>query len=196
MQYRYSSWLSSGLAARKKGNAGSNPGCEWAISTVPDEFLYVCFDFFLLYFLFCPVIFSIVSSYPWVSSNFHCAYPWRANMAMKLWKDFTYAMNVAGSCHSDLFVLKPPGWYKLFALQIIHDINCLHTRVCGDFLEHVLELLSSCSGDTLDHVKQSILHGGKALDALVPAIINTIVETLVEKSGEVSFYVLIKDYSC
>ncbi|KAL6175031.1 hypothetical protein ACLB2K_051674 [Fragaria x ananassa] len=104
---RYSSWLSYGLAARKKGNAGSNPGCEWAISTVPDEFLY-----------------------------------------------------------------------------IIHDINCLHTRVCGDFLEHVLELLSSCSGDTLDHVKQSILHGGKALDALVPAIINTIVETLVEKSGE------------
>lgn len=58
MQYRYSSWLSSGLAARKKGNAGSNPGCEWAISTVPDEFLYVCFEFFLLYFLFCPVIFS------------------------------------------------------------------------------------------------------------------------------------------
>ncbi|XP_062029511.1 conserved oligomeric Golgi complex subunit 2 [Rosa rugosa] len=104
---RYSSWLSSGLAARKRGNTSSNPGCEWAISTVPDEFIY-----------------------------------------------------------------------------IIHDINCLHTRVCGDFLEHVLELLSSCSGDILDHVKQSILHGGKALDALVPAIINTIVETLVEKSVE------------
>ncbi|PRQ17006.1 putative COG complex component, COG2, oligomeric Golgi complex, subunit 2 [Rosa chinensis] len=104
---RYSSWLSSGLAARKRGNTGSNPGCEWAISTVPDEFIY-----------------------------------------------------------------------------IIHDINCLHTRVCGDFLEHVLELLSSCSADILDHVKQSILHGGKALDALVPAIINTIVETLVEKSVE------------
>lgn len=75
----------------------------------------------------------------------------------------------------------------MLALQIIHDINCLHTRVCGDFLEHVLELLSSCSGDILDLVKHSILHGGKALNDLVPAIINTIVETLVEKSVEVSF---------
>ncbi|CAL5440780.1 unnamed protein product [Camellia sinensis] len=35
---RYSNWLSSGLAARKAGNEGSNPGSEWAISAVPDDF--------------------------------------------------------------------------------------------------------------------------------------------------------------
>ncbi|KAA3476168.1 conserved oligomeric Golgi complex subunit 2 [Gossypium australe] len=39
---RYSNWLSSGLAARKKGSAGSNPGCEWALSAAPDDFVYVC----------------------------------------------------------------------------------------------------------------------------------------------------------
>ncbi|KAJ0013349.1 hypothetical protein Pint_21672 [Pistacia integerrima] len=40
-QGKYSNWLSSGLAARKSGSAGSNPGCEWAISAAPDDFIYV-----------------------------------------------------------------------------------------------------------------------------------------------------------
>lgn len=38
---RYSNWLSSGLAARKMGNASSNSGAEWAVSAVPDDFVYV-----------------------------------------------------------------------------------------------------------------------------------------------------------
>lgn len=72
-------------------------------------------------------------------------------------------------------------------MQIIHDLNCLATEVCGDYLQHVLQLLSSCSSDVLDLVKQSILQSGKSLTDLVPLVINTIVETLVEKSVEVSF---------
>ncbi|KAF5743699.1 conserved oligomeric Golgi complex subunit 2 isoform X2 [Tripterygium wilfordii] len=104
---RYSNWLSSGLAARKTGNAGSNPGGEWANSAVPEDFIY-----------------------------------------------------------------------------IIHDINCLTTEVCGDYLGHVLQLLSACSLDVLDLVKQSILQGGKALHALVPLAVKIIIEALVEKSAE------------
>ena len=72
-------------------------------------------------------------------------------------------------------------------LQIIHDINLLATEVCGDYVHQVVQLLSSCSGDSLDPVKQSILQAGKSLNDLVPLVINTIVETLVEKSVEVSF---------
>ncbi|KAK4568991.1 hypothetical protein RGQ29_004410 [Quercus rubra] len=41
---RYSNWLSSGLAARKKGNAVSSSGCEWAVSAVPEDFIYIIHD--------------------------------------------------------------------------------------------------------------------------------------------------------
>jgi hypothetical protein len=58
-------------------------------------------------------------------------------------------------------------------------------EVCGGYLERVLELLSSCSADVLDSVKQSILQGGRSLMELVPLVINTIIEALVEKSVEV-----------
>lgn len=70
--------------------------------------------------------------------------------------------------------------------QIIHDINCLAMEVCGGYLEHVLQILSSCSADVLDLVKQSISQGGKSLNDLIPKVINTIIEILVEKSDEVS----------
>ncbi|XP_044486987.1 conserved oligomeric Golgi complex subunit 2 [Mangifera indica] len=104
---RYSNWLSSGLAARKSGSVGSNPGCEWAISAATDDFIYV-----------------------------------------------------------------------------IHDITCLATEVSGDYLDHVLQLLSSCSSEVLDLVKQSILDGGKSLSSTLPSVINTIIEGLVEKAVE------------
>ncbi|KAK6924690.1 COG complex component, COG2, C-terminal [Dillenia turbinata] len=41
---RYSNWLSSGLAARKSGSTSPQPGSEWAISAVPDDFVYVIYD--------------------------------------------------------------------------------------------------------------------------------------------------------
>ncbi|KAJ4838487.1 Conserved oligomeric Golgi complex subunit 2 [Turnera subulata] len=45
---RFSNWISSGMAARKKGNAGSNSGCEWAISAAPDDFVFIIHDINLL----------------------------------------------------------------------------------------------------------------------------------------------------
>ncbi|GER31966.1 conserved oligomeric Golgi complex subunit [Striga asiatica] len=104
---RYSNWLSAGLNARKAGNATATSGSEWAISTAPDDFLY-----------------------------------------------------------------------------IIHDINFLVEEICGDYLEHVLGLLEQCSPEVLDLVKQSILQGGNSLKVIQPRAINSIVESLVEKSLE------------
>ncbi|XP_019171329.1 PREDICTED: conserved oligomeric Golgi complex subunit 2 [Ipomoea nil] len=41
---RYSSWLSAGLAARKAGNSSPSPGCEWAISSASDDFVFIIHD--------------------------------------------------------------------------------------------------------------------------------------------------------
>lgn len=71
-------------------------------------------------------------------------------------------------------------------MQVIHDITCLATEVSGDYLDHVLWLLSSCSTEVLDLVKQSVLDGGKSLSTTLPLVINTIIEGLVEKAVEVS----------
>lgn len=70
-------------------------------------------------------------------------------------------------------------------MQIIHGITCLATEVCGDYLDHALQCLSSCSADTLDLVKQSILQGGESLDDISPLAINAIIEILVDKAVEV-----------
>lgn len=85
---------------------------------------------------------------------------------------------IVGDPHADRFF-----WLS----QIIHDINCLAMEVSGDYLEHVLQNLSSCSADVHDLVKQSISQGGKSLNDLIPLVINTIVDTLVEKSDEVRY---------
>lgn len=71
-------------------------------------------------------------------------------------------------------------------MQVIHDVNCLAEEVCGNYLDHVVELLKSCSPEVLNLVKQSILQGGKSLKDLVPQVINSITETVVEKSVDVS----------
>ncbi|KAK7265566.1 hypothetical protein RJT34_33187 [Clitoria ternatea] len=104
---RYSNWLSSGLTARKNHNTSTSPGCEWAVSAVIDDFIFV-----------------------------------------------------------------------------IHDIRCLEEQVHGDYLQHVLQLLSSCSPDILESVRQSILQGSQSLKSLEPFVIKTVVESLVEKSVE------------
>lgn len=104
---RYSTWLSSGLDARRVGSAGSNPGTEWALSAVPEDFIYV-----------------------------------------------------------------------------LHDISFLVTELSGDYLRSVLQLLSSCSTEILDLVKQSILQGGESLKTVVPQIMKTMTDSLVEKSVE------------
>lgn len=72
-------------------------------------------------------------------------------------------------------------------LQIIHDLNCLADRICGNFLGNVVELLSSSSSEVLDLVQQSILEGGASLKDLIPKVISSIIQTVVEKSVEVSY---------
>ncbi|XP_010536632.1 PREDICTED: conserved oligomeric Golgi complex subunit 2 [Tarenaya hassleriana] len=104
---RYSNWLSSALTTRKMGNANPIPGCEWAVSATPDDFVYV-----------------------------------------------------------------------------IHDINCLASEVCGNYIGHVMQLLSSCSTEVLDLVRQSILHGGESLKNVLPSVSSTIIEVIVDKSVE------------
>ncbi|QCD81158.1 conserved oligomeric Golgi complex subunit 2 [Vigna unguiculata] len=104
---RYSSWLSSGLTARKNHNTSTGPGCEWAVSAVIDDFILV-----------------------------------------------------------------------------IHDIRYLEEQVRGDYLQHVLQLLSSCSPDVLESIRQSILLGGQSLKSIEPLVIKAVVESLVEKSVE------------
>lgn len=70
-------------------------------------------------------------------------------------------------------------------LQIIHDLDHLAAEVCGNYIGHVFKILNSCSPQVLDLVKNSILQGGKTLKDLVPSVIDSIIETLVEKSNEV-----------
>lgn len=59
-------------------------------------------------------------------------------------------------------------------------------EVSGDYVGHVMKLLSSCPSEVLDPVKQSILQSAKSLENMVPPVIKSIVDVLVEKSVEVS----------
>lgn len=69
-------------------------------------------------------------------------------------------------------------------ILVIHDIRCLVELVRGDYLQHVLQLLSSCSPDVLESVRQSILQGAQSLKSIEPLVIKAVVESLVEKSVE------------
>ncbi|CAI9280512.1 unnamed protein product [Lactuca saligna] len=69
-------------------------------------------------------------------------------------------------------------------VYIIHDLDHLATEICGKYIEHVLKILNSCSTQVVDTVKNSILQGGQSLKDLVPSVIDSIIETLVEKSNE------------
>lgn len=71
---------------------------------------------------------------------------------------------------------------------MIHDLDHLAAEVCGNYIGQVFEILNSCSTEeVLDHVKHSILQGGKSLKDLIPSVIDSIIETLVEKSTEVYY---------
>ncbi|KAJ7945719.1 Conserved oligomeric Golgi complex subunit 2 [Quillaja saponaria] len=69
-------------------------------------------------------------------------------------------------------------------ILIIHDIKYIGMEVCGEYMQYVLQLLSSCSADVLDSVKQSILQGGQSLNNLIPRVNDAVIESLVEKSVE------------
>jgi hypothetical protein len=61
----------------------------------------------------------------------------------------------------------------------------LEEHVRGDYLQHVVQALSSCSPDVLESVRQSVLQSSQSLKSLEPLVIKTVVESLVEKSVEV-----------
>ncbi|KAL2934538.1 Conserved oligomeric Golgi complex subunit 2 [Bienertia sinuspersici] len=69
-------------------------------------------------------------------------------------------------------------------IYVIHDIKLLVDEVCGDYVGHVMELLSSCPSEVLDPVKQSILQSAKSLEDMTPPVIKLIIDVLVEKSVE------------
>lgn len=71
-------------------------------------------------------------------------------------------------------------------LQVMHDVTFLGSELSGVFLGQVIQVLGSCSDEVVDLVRQSILQAGKNLEDLLPAIMDTMVEAIVEKSVEVN----------
>lgn len=67
---------------------------------------------------------------------------------------------------------------------VVHDVGFLVTELTGDYLEHVLQLLESCTVEVRDLVKQSVLQAAKSLENLLPALKETMIESIVEKSVE------------
>lgn len=67
---------------------------------------------------------------------------------------------------------------------VLHDISCLVTELSGGYLDSVLQHLSSCPIEAIELVKQSILQGGKSLESVLPQIVETVSESLVEKCVE------------
>ncbi|CAN6464833.1 unnamed protein product [Victoria cruziana] len=104
---RYTTWLSSGLAAREKGSSSSGAGSEWGLAASPDDFIYV-----------------------------------------------------------------------------LHDVGALVSEITGEFLVKVLQLLASCPAEVLAQVKKCISQSAKKLEDLAPAVMDTMIDTLVEKSVE------------
>ncbi|XP_020525430.1 conserved oligomeric Golgi complex subunit 2 isoform X2 [Amborella trichopoda] len=95
----------------------------------------------------------------------------------------------SASTHAGNTSSHPGGEWALAAspedfIYVMHDVDILVTVVNGDYMENVLQLLSSCSADVLSQVRQSISSAGKRLVDLVPSIMDTMIEGLVEKSVE------------
>ncbi|MFS7971556.1 putative COG complex component, COG2, oligomeric Golgi complex, subunit 2 [Helianthus anomalus] len=70
-------------------------------------------------------------------------------------------------------------------VYIINDLDNLAAEVCGNYIGHVFDAIkTSTTEDVLDLVKISISQGGKSLKDLVPSVIDSIIDTLVDKSNE------------
>ncbi|GAB2240908.1 hypothetical protein Droror1_Dr00021426 [Drosera rotundifolia] len=69
-------------------------------------------------------------------------------------------------------------------MYILHDIDFLESKISGDYLQLVLQLLASCPADVQDLVKQSILQSRTSLKDLATPVMKSIIEALVEKSVE------------
>ncbi|KAL1211677.1 Conserved oligomeric Golgi complex subunit 2 [Cardamine amara subsp. amara] len=69
-------------------------------------------------------------------------------------------------------------------VYVIHDVNCLVLEVCGNYVGHISNYLSSCSSEVLDVVRKSMLQGGESLENVLPLVTKTIIEVTVDKSVE------------
>lgn len=74
----------------------------------------------------------------------------------------------------------------------MHDVKLIVKEICGDYVGHVLDVLSSCPTEVLDPVKQSILQSGKSLESMITPLTISIIDALVEKSVEVRHHFMME----
>lgn len=70
----------------------------------------------------------------------------------------------------------------------MHDVTFLVSELSGDYLRQVIQVLGLCSVEIVDLVRRSILEAVKTLEDLLPPIMDTVIEAIVEKSVEVNYF--------
>ncbi|KAJ4794704.1 Conserved oligomeric Golgi complex subunit 2 [Rhynchospora pubera] len=69
-------------------------------------------------------------------------------------------------------------------VYVFHDVSVLISELSGNFLEHVSQLLSNCSDEVVQLVRESIAQAIQLLQQLMPVILDIMIESIVEKSVE------------
>lgn len=69
---------------------------------------------------------------------------------------------------------------------MFHDVSVLISELSEDFIVHVSQLLSSCSDEVTQLVRESIAQAGKSLEQLLPIMLDIMIDSIVEKSEKVS----------
>ncbi|KAJ4752398.1 Conserved oligomeric Golgi complex subunit 2 [Rhynchospora pubera] len=67
-------------------------------------------------------------------------------------------------------------------VYVFHDVSVLISELSGDFLGHVSQLLSNCSDEVVQLVRESIAQASQLLQQLLPVILDIMIESIVEKS--------------
>ncbi|KAJ4752312.1 Conserved oligomeric Golgi complex subunit 2 [Rhynchospora pubera] len=69
-------------------------------------------------------------------------------------------------------------------VYVFHDVSVLISELSGNFLGHVSQLLSNCSDEVVQLVRESIAQAIQLLQQLMPVILDIMIESIVEKSVE------------
>ncbi|KAJ4765834.1 Conserved oligomeric Golgi complex subunit 2 [Rhynchospora pubera] len=69
-------------------------------------------------------------------------------------------------------------------VYVFHDVSVLISELSGNFLGHVSQLLSNCSDEVVQLVRESIAQAIQLLQQLLPVILDIMIESIVEKSVE------------
>ncbi|KAF3328523.1 conserved oligomeric Golgi complex subunit 2-like protein [Carex littledalei] len=67
-------------------------------------------------------------------------------------------------------------------VYVFHDVSVLISELSEDFIVHVSQLLSSCSDEVTQLVRESIAQAGKSLQQLLPIMLDIMIDSIVEKS--------------